>query len=173
MKNIIIILLLSFLFSSCNKDNRQRYEQRLNIQVDIPSGLNLIETHAFIINDIPSFYKTSLNINGYQEADVDEILASEGAFNLIFNNGGLNFIEKISIRIYEKSNPLSYREMYYFDFVPLNEDASINLFPGIANLQKYIENDNFSLEVRLKFRSYVPPGTRLSLDFGYNVFINN
>lgn len=171
MKYLAFILLLLLSTSSCNRDDRTRYEQRINAELILPTGLNQIETHAFIIRDVNSFFNANATLNGYSPAEVDEVLAGRGNMNLLFSNNGLGFIERVSIRVFNTPTPLSWKEMYYFDFIPINEGAQVNLFNSISNLESIVTNETFDLEVRLKFRSFIPANTRLEFDLGYLVYI--
>lgn len=173
MRAFFFLVGLSVLLTSCNKDDRTKYEERLELDIKIPTGLNLIETHTFEIYRNKTFFKSNQMLNGYQLDEIDAINAASGSIRSIFSSNGLGFIENITIRVFDPLVPNSTKEMYYRDFIPTNQGSSMNLFGGLADLTPILTNDEFVVQVKLKFRSFVPPNTELRISYGYNVFINN
>ena len=157
----------------CNKDSRDRVSGSINAEFDIPNGLNTIETHVFVIKDVSSFFESTLAQSGRSIDDIDEVLSAKGDLVFPFISGRIDFLDKVSIRIYNRIDPDNYKEMYYLDAIPLNANNPLKLFSTISNLQPILENDNFDMEVRLKFRSFTPPNPRIRLDFGYTIYFQN
>lgn len=169
--SIIILFITSISFSSCKKDNRINFQERLEVDVELGNGLNLVETHVFIVRDIASLIEGNLMNNGITIDDVDEIQSGRGDFTFPFFNGDFDFIQRVSIRVFNRSDPDGFKEMYYNDFVPINQGNKLNLFSNISNLKNIVSNEMFDMEVRLKFRSFVPPQTRIRLNFGYIAYL--
>lgn len=166
----LFIITLSF---GCNKDTRDRVEGSIDAEFDIPNGLNTIETHVFVIKDVASFFEQTLLQSGRSINDIDEVLSAKGDLVFPFISGSINFLDKVSIRIYNRFDPDNFKEMYYLDAVPLNANNPLKLFSTIANLQPILENESFDMEVRLRFRAFTPPNPRVRLDFGYTIYFQD
>jgi hypothetical protein len=172
IKQTLLFLLLA-LTIGCNKDTRDSVQGSIDAEFDIPNGLNTIETHVFVIEDVTSFFEQTLLQNGRSINDIDEVLSAKGDLVFPFISGSINFLDKVSIRIYNRFDPNNYKEMYYLDAIPLNANNPLKLFSTISNLQPILENENFDMEVRLKFRAFTPPNLRVRLDFGYTIYFQD
>jgi hypothetical protein len=170
MKQLLFILPIVFLISGCNKENRARTEQRLQVQFDLPAGLNTLETHIFVIRDINSFFEATLIESGRSASDIDEINSAAANMEFPFTSGNINFLSRLSVRIFPSGRPDEFKEMYYLDFIPNNVNNPLNLFGTIADLTPIIQNGKFDMEVRLNFRTFTQPNPNVRINFGYNVY---
>ena len=164
-------LVLPILIScGCTSDDRINHNQRLSTFIDLPTNLSLVETHVFTIQNIPSLLTSNANLNGYTIAQIDEIISDRGIISASFSSANLSMIDDIAVRIYT-TNKNEFKEMYYRDIIPFDQGKQMDLFSGLANLQQVLSNETFNMEIRVRLRSFVPPGTRLDLDFGYVVYL--
>ena len=170
MHRFILVLFTLISVLGCNRDNRARVEQRLNVEFDIPAGLNTLETHIFVIRDINSFFESTLIGSGRSALDIDEINASTANMEFPFTSGNVNFLNRLSIRIFPSGRPDEFKEMYYLDFIPNNVKNPVNLFGTIADLTPILQNGKFDMEVRLNFRTFTQPNPNVRINFGYNMY---
>ena len=167
-----IFLLLS-LCLSCESDRRERVNVRLQATRLLPSVSNTLETFVFFIRDVPTFYDENVRANGFSEMEVDEVISSKATLSFPFLSGENNLVDEISVRIFNKEDPDDWKEMYYWDLFNVNTTNNIDLLGTIGNLHSIISKGQMDIEVRINFRQIVPPGTRMDLDFSYNIFLKN
>ncbi len=167
----LLILGLLLVLGACNKDNRTRYEQRLTTSFELPLGLNLLETHVFVIENIDSRFDDLLKEHNLTIDQITDVEAGPNLMDAPLNSSKLNFLEEVVVRVYNKSDPNAYKEMYYLDPVPFNVGSSIFLNGSLSNLTPVLSKDRFDMEIRVKLRSFAPSNLRFDFDFGYFAYI--
>lgn len=138
------------------------------VRLVIPSGLNTIETHFFIERDQRTFIANVLTNTGMTVDDVTQILPQRA---LLSSRSGidLDFINQISIRAVSRAEPDRSIEMFYLDFIQFNQDASIDLFPSIADLKTILLDESYDVEFRVMLRNFTPQ--QIIADFEYELGI--
>lgn len=167
---IFISLIVSVFFYACEKESVIRYEVALDAEFDIPIGLNTIETHYFIVKNVPTFYKQSANNRNVDTSGIINVLASRGLIRAKFLDRDWDFVERVSVYGVSKIDPTFKREMYYIDFVPLNTGKELRMLSSTTELKKLLSEELIDLEVRLNFRSFNTAPLRARIEFGYAVF---
>ena len=171
-QSIICLSLLSVIFlTSCSKENNNVFDFRLQSVLELPIGLNTIETHYFILRDIPTFYAANLQARGLSSDNVKIVNASRGIFSPRFNGSDLNFIRAVTVSAISKKPPYNKIEMFYQEDVPFNQKEELKMLTSLGDLKNLMAEEKIDLEIRLTFRAYPPPGLSLQLDFGYLVQI--
>ena len=161
--------MLAVLLSSCEKETQVRYEVALDANFDIPSGLNTLETHYFIIRDVPTFYSLNADLKRQDTASINQIIASRGLIRSRFNDVNFDFVERISIYAVSKKNPDMKREMYYLDFVPLNTGRELRMLSSTTALKEIIQEETMDVEIRMNVRNFTNTAIRATFDFGYAI----
>jgi len=156
---------------SCNKDNRQELFE-LNHQVDftIQPGLNTIDTHIYDISPLKSLLNDHLAATGRTIDEVGDIEAKSAILSSVFQDVNLEFIDMVSILIYDPYNPTDKIEFFYQDQIPYKNKTSIELFPGIADVSEWMKRDYFGVEIRLNYRQVTPSLTEMRLEFNLRVY---
>lgn len=156
-----------FLISSCNKDDNPIFQTETFVDFEIPAGLNTIETHTFILNDVPLGIKSQLAAQGIDETAIKRLLSSRGLVQARFGDIDWDFVFEVSVRVIDPLNPSESEEIFYQDPVPLDTNEEIRLFSNITNLNKILLTDVASFEVKLRFRNFTPTNidTRLTMSF--------
>lgn len=159
------LLGLMVLFS-CNKDKRpELFALNQFVDFDIQPGLNTFDTHFFVITPLASAYDEKLAASGRSPSDVKSIEAKDAYLTTVFKDVNLKFIRMISIYIFDPFNPDDKIEFFYLENVPYKNQTSIRLFPGIADISHWVDQDFFGIEVRLNFADVTPSLTQMRLDF--------
>ncbi len=169
-RNIGVILFGLFLFTSCEKETLVRYEVALDAEFDIPTGLNTVETHYFIIRNVPTFYLQNAALKGVDTSSIVNISASRGLIRSKFQDVDFDFISRISIYAVSKKDATKKREMYYLDFVPVNTDTQLRMLSSTTQLKDMMNEEFIDLEVRINLRSFTTSNIRAKIEFGYAVF---
>jgi|SRR6187551_3374301 len=164
-KWIFAVLALCILVS-CKKDNREELaELNYFIDFDIQPGLNTFDTHIYVVTPLNSHFVEKLNAAGRDTSEVEAVEPKEGNLGGIFQDVNIDFIHRVSVYIFDPFNPSDKIEFFYLDPVPFKNKTVIHLFPGIANVQEWIERGFFGVEVRLDFREVTPALTQMRLEF--------
>ena len=151
---------------SCNKDKRvELFEINHIVDFNIQPGLNTFDTHFFEVSPFSSIYDARLAASGKTSADVISIEAKDATLSSTFGDINLEFIETISVYIFDPFDPSNKIEFFYLDPTPFRNSNSWRLFPGIADISEWIDTDYFGIEVRLNFRQVSPSAIPMRLEF--------
>ena len=101
--------------------------------------------------------------------DVIAIEAKDAVLTSTFGDVNLEFIHRISVHIFDPFDPSDKIEFFYLDPTPFRNSTSWRLFPGIADISEWIEDDFFGIEVRLDFRENSPSLIPMRLEFDIRV----
>ena len=165
-----IFLLGLLVVVSCNKDNRtELFELNHFVDFDIPPGLNTFDTHFFVISPLTSVYDVKLAAVGLTDDQVVAIEAKDAYLSGIFGDVNLEFIQRISVYIFDPFNPADKIEFFYLDPTPFRSTTSWRLFPGIADISEWVDADFFGIEVRLELRDVSPTFIPMRLEFDLRV----
>ena len=163
---LIFALLTLCILVSCKKDSRDELtELNYYVDFDIQPGLSTFDTHIYVVTPINSQYDTRLSSAGHTTSEVGAVEPKEGDLASVFQDVNLDFIHRVSVYIFDPFNPADKIEFFYLDPVPYKNKTVIHLFPGIANVQEWIERGFFGIEVRLDFRQTSPALTQMRLEF--------
>ncbi len=164
------LLLLLGVLVSCNKDHRQEFFL-INHHVDftIQPGLNTLDTHIYSVYPLKSTLDQQLAAYGKTRADVVAIEAKKAYLSSIFEDVNLDFIDRVSVLIFDPYNPTDRVEFFYMDQIPFKNKVGIELFPGIADISDWIEREYFGVEIRLNYRQVTPSLIQMRLDFDLRV----
>ncbi len=162
------LLFLSALFAvcSCHKDRDLgpgfdlQYQQEFNI----PVALNVFEVHHFQLKNISTRYEQSLTQANKTDAEVVGLLTSKGNLGGIFGDADLSFIEKMSVRVFNDSDPNDFIEVAYREPVPLEPGNTIPLIPTLADSKRLLTGSRFNIDVVIWLRKSPPVDTDVRLD---------
>ena len=167
---LFCFVITSFLFQSCKKDNRtELFELNHFVDFEIAPGLNTFDTHFFVISPMASIYETKLAASGYTAEDVVAVEAKDAILSSTFGDVNLEFIERISVYIFDPFEPANKIEFFYLDPTPFRNSTEWRLFPGIADVREWMETGYFGIEIRLDFREVTPSLIPMRLEFDLRV----
>jgi len=155
---LLVALLISLSFSSCDKGNDPIFEMPLFFDINIPAGLNTFQSHFFIIEDVPTFSSTLLSANGESTDNIGSILAGAGFLETRFSGLDLDFIEDIGVHVLEPNDFNQRHEAYYTlnDVVPFGSKTKIDMIPSIVDQKEWLLNETVDLEFRINLRGFLP-----------------
>ncbi|MFK7932792.1 MAG: hypothetical protein AB8G22_04740 [Saprospiraceae bacterium] len=152
------LICLPLLFLSCNPDDGLEFAFRMeypNNIFEIPAGLNTIESHFFVLEDIPS--NLGLYFAEADTADIRAIVPREARLtSLDGTNIDFDFIFEISIRLCRTDGSLCNREIFYRDQIPENIGSSLGLIPNENNVKEELLAGEYTIEVVLQRLAYSP-----------------
>lgn len=167
----IIFSLFPLLYFSCTPDDGLEFAFRMNYPnnvFEIPAGLNTIESHFFVLENIPS--NLNLYFDGIDTTDIKAIVPREARlFSLDGTNVNFDFIFEISLRLCRPDGTSCNREIFYRDQIPENVGSSLPLIPNENNIRAEILNGAYTVEVVLQRLAYSPTQfTRVGLDLAFD-----
>ena len=166
----IWIIFIATHFLSCTKGQQLLFEVNNEVEFVMPGGLNTIETHIFVIRDIPTFFEPNLNSFGFRVEDVASINATRATILGSFQAIDYDFIGEIAIRAKSPKNPSLNREMFFMENIPFNHRGELRLFSSITDLTEIMKEKVFDMEIRIRLRSFVGRDIQHKLIFSYGVF---
>jgi hypothetical protein len=163
-------LFCCLVLSSCEKETPVRYTSELDVEFDIPSGLNTVETHYFILKNVPVYYNQNARIYNTDTASIQNVISSRGLIRAKFVDVDFDFVSRISVYAVSRKNPSLKREMFYLDQVPLTTGKELRMLSSSTQLKDLFREEYIDLEIRINVRNFVPQPIRARLEFGYAVF---
>ncbi len=136
---------------SCKKDPIG-FDMTYRNSINVNAGLNTIEIHNFVINNIPTDTAAFFKANNSGSSKILSILPKY--FNIRENSGvDLSFISKVVVIISSKSNPsLPQTAIFYRDDIPFNNDNSLDLIGYNVDLRPYLFENKYDLKVQFWLR---------------------
>lgn len=177
MKNfrssLIVLLIFGIIFGACSKDEKQFVEVKLDFELNLPAGLNSLETHYFVYDNVPNFYTQSLLSNGISKERVDKVTGYRARLSSSSGTANFELFRRISIFAVERNNPSNRLEMFYLDDIPFGISTEIDLLTSISNLKSIMESDDlYTLEFQIEFKTFVPFDQRIKFDYSYVIFFD-
>jgi len=163
-----LILLIGL--SACRRDGRPELCRLTHfVDFNIQPGLNTFETHIYQVSPLGSILDDNLAARGYTRDDVEAIVPQSAVLRGIFQDVDLDFIHRVSVRVFDPFDPNDNLEFFYLDPVPFRSKTAIQLFPGIADVTDWFEAPYFGVETRLDYRQVTPTLITMRLEFTMRV----
>jgi len=141
----------------------------LFFELDIPAGLNTLETHYFIIPDVATFAEAQLTGNGMSPEDVGYINGLTASLETRFSGLDLDFIENIGVHFVDGNNLDDRREAFYIfnDFVDFGSKTDIAMIPTLLDFKDQLLEETVDLEFSINLRGFLPSqlDTRVVMTF--------
>ena len=170
MIRILIFSSLIFLFTGCST-NESLFQVQMVTTFQIPLGLNTLESHYFVSQDVPSSLASQLNNLNIDPSEVSQVVASGGFLRPRFANDiNLDFINDVSVFIVDPLNLNDRTEIFFQDNIQFGNKTSIPLNGNLPDLTERLLNNTVRLETRLVFRQFPPQTFEVLLDLEFSVF---
>ncbi|MBK7935808.1 MAG: hypothetical protein IPJ82_01365 [Lewinellaceae bacterium] len=164
--SIVAFTAILFLSGSCTKVNDQApgFDMLYQHEFYIPAGIGVFDVHHFQIENIPTRYNEYLAQHGKTNEEITGILTSQATVGGVFGDADLAFIEQVSVRVYDKSDPSDWVEIAYRQPVPLDPGNSLPLIPSLADAKRFLSDSRFSIDVVLWLRNTTQLESQVRLD---------
>lgn len=156
MRLLVFISLFAVALSglSCNKSENPLpgFDMLYQQNFIIPVGISEFEVHHFQFDNLPTQYQQYLDQHKKTDADITSIITSKAAITGIFGDANLDFIDQVSIRVYNESNPNDFIEIGYRYPVPLDPGNNLPIIPSLADSKRFLSQSRFSVDIVLWLR---------------------
>lgn len=153
MHRILFLFLATILFSNCGKDETILFSMPYQDSFEIPAGLNTIDNHYFVLENIPTNKTSLFNANNVTDEDIVTINPESCRLTAVFNSE-YGFLFDVSVRMYT-DDPLDYKEIFYRENIPENTGSQLDLIPTLVNVRDFMMEETFNVEIVL-IRPRVP-----------------
>ncbi len=167
-----VLIYICFLLTivSCKKQPVPDFLLPMEVNFDVPVGLNTVETHYFRVPNIPTFLDLSLEGLGLSYEDVASITSRTGLITSSTGGTNLDFINRIIINIYDEDKVT---ELFYLENIQFGSKEEIQLLASIPELRERMSQDFVNIEVGLGFRSFPPANFNCRAVLDFSVFLED
>lgn len=165
---LMVVVLLSF--GSCLPTVDPLFDVEMQGDFSMPANLNTIETHFFILRDVPTFYQNNADLRGIALDDVTSISPGSAVLTSVLTPVDWTFVQTVEVWVIDQEDASQRYQLFFSrepDFVNRRE---INLFNTLANAKDVLSDPLVDLEVRIKTRSFLPGNIDARLTMQYGVF---
>ncbi|MBC7777643.1 MAG: hypothetical protein H7246_19570 [Phycisphaerae bacterium] len=150
----IFIVSIAFLGLSCHKEDgvAPGFDMMFQREFSIPAGIGVFDVHHFQLKNIPSNWDQYLGQHGKTAEDISGVITAQASIGGKYGDADLSVVDRISIRIYDDSNPNDYVEIAYRDPAPSDSGNILPLIPSLANSKRFFSNPRFSADVVIWLR---------------------
>lgn len=142
-----VSIIVFCLTNSCKKiDELTKFNMDYNATVVIPSTSVVSLPFNVFSPSVSSNAESTFEVNDTRKDLIEEILLKKMQLTVQSPNGGdFGFLE--SIEIFIDAQDLNELKIAWYDNVPANQGATLDVFTTDADLKEYIKKDNFTLRV--------------------------
>ena len=135
-------------------------------------GLNTIEAHYFVDQNVPITLRTQLDNLNFTEDDIMMVVSDRALLYPRFNAAvDLDFINDVNVFLVDPDNFNRRTEIFYREFIPGGSKSEIQLLSNIPDISDYLLKDKVIVEVKLELRRFPPSTFDARLDMSFGVFI--
>ena len=158
------VLVTSIFFVDCSKGPEPLFDMPIEARFTINPGLDNIQTHYFIIRNVPTFYQTYSPGN---LALVDHINAGQGILSAQFDDVDWGIVREVAVHISPPFESNNNREVFYQEMINFSGVEEIRLFSSLSEVKDILLQDFVDIEVRINFRrtTFREIDARLNLNF--------
>jgi len=164
----IFVISLCFFLLGCSNEGRELFDIRIETFFDIPAGLNSLETHFFIIRDVPT--RIEAIGSNLQDNEVLSVKSSTGVLRGRITSNDYRIIDQIAISAISSTDENNKKEIYWMDFIPLDQTGDLQLFSSLPNVREIILQETIDLEIKISFKSFTPVNMENRLIMNFKAF---
>lgn len=150
-KSVLYIFVFSLLLSSCDEKEFNFVDiLTIRIPIEIPAGLNPLETHYFEYIDVASRLDAVLQANNLTYDSIEFIQPRFA--QLISNSIGneFSFLSQATVEIGNIDRP--FIPSFFVDRIPENEDSILDVIPNEVDLKTRFRNARFNTRLKLRLK---------------------
>lgn len=175
MKHIPLLLIISFTFFSCKKEEAPPLLRIpvTNLRFPVNATLQPPDTYYIPINQVKMNALAFIQAKGLDTAQIKSIRPGRATLSVVFGEAKLDFLDAVSIRLCPlgQNEPNCGREAFYRDPVPFNTGYDLDLVPSdVKDLRGMVLMENINIQVKLERLRGFPNGSfDVNLDMDFDV----
>ncbi len=170
-RSLAILLVIILCCSSCDKNSTPLFEMEMFFELDIPAGLNTLESHFFIVRDVPTFASSLLTGNGVDPEDIGFINGLTATMETRFSGLDLDFVEDIGVHFFEDDISTRQESFYVFnDFIEFGNKTEIPMIPTLVDFKDVLLQETVDIEFKINLRAFIPSELDTRVTMRFNVF---
>jgi hypothetical protein len=155
--NLGFLFLLASIVLSCDKGEVDRkFSIRLDRNFEVPAGLDYLNAHYFVLDEIPTFYQQVVNQQNVPAGTKITLVPESAVISSIYNDVDFDFVDKVSVRIFTNTNVKDKPEAFYIEYIPTTVDGELRLIPTSFDAQPFLKDGIVNAEVRFFFKRTTP-----------------
>lgn len=160
----LLFITLIFSLLSCNKDTfPKKFGIRLERDFNVAAGLDILDAHYFVLNEIPTFYDNIIAQENVPAGTTIHLVPERAIITSQFGEVDFDFIDKVSVRIFTNTNLTDKPEAFYVEFIPNTVDNELELIPTSFEALPFLEGGLVNAEVKFLFKRTSPQQMNLHL----------
>ena len=167
---ILLLGGITITIPSCSKNAEPRFYVDVERDFNVNATLNAIETHFFVLKNVPTNLDQSLDLYGLPKENITGISPADA---LITNSSGLmdwSLVTSVEIYAISRIDPTKRRQIFYIRERDPGSKNQLSLFNTFADLSDIMTEETIDLEVRLTTIVSIPGNFTAKLLFNYAVF---
>ena len=163
---MVLLLAASLLGFSCNKEETLRPGFNMLYQQNfiIPVGISEFEVHHFQFDNIPTQYQQYLTQHKKTDGEITGVFTNKAAISGLFGDANLDFIDQVSIRVYDQANESDFIEIAYRYPVPLDPGNNLPVLPSLADSKRFFSQSRFAIDVVIWLRKPTTQESEVRVD---------
>lgn len=169
-KLIFTFILSAFFLGSCSKAPNALFLMNNEARFEIQAGLGTIETHSFIIQDVPTFFDQFSGTVGADTSSIASLFSDIAYLRPRFQDVDLDFINDLRIYLRDPSDISTRKLVFYRDFIDLGFKEEILLLNSLVDVEDLMSKDRFHLEVEMNLRQNTFQSIEYVLDMQFAAY---
>ncbi|MDX1913325.1 MAG: hypothetical protein SFV22_17655 [Saprospiraceae bacterium] len=164
--HLALLALLAITGFNCRKEDNLApgFDMVYQREFVIPAGIGSLDVHHFQLINIPSDWDRYLTQHGKTAEEIAGVITSSATIGGIYGDADLSSILRISLRIYDTSNPNDFVELAYRDPAPLDPGNLLPLIPSLADSKRFFTAARIAFDVRIELRNTTQIENEVRLD---------
>jgi hypothetical protein len=168
INQVFLVLALLSLGLGCKKDDLGPGTEILyRKDFQIQAGLGTFVVHHFYLNNVASNYAATLTAENLTDAQITAVTNISGELSTVFGDGNLDFVHRISVRVFPEGEPFNYIEVAYRDPTPLTIGTNLGLIPSLADAKSILRKDRFGIDIAIETRNLTSETIPVRIDLKF------
>lgn len=150
MKRYLLFILLVLTFLSCRRDENKLFELVYEGAIEIPPGLNPVESHFSRTAEIFTNLNAELNARGLTLSDIRSIQPIEVRLRPDIGFVDYRSFTEMNAFIVSVTDPDDRLEVGFALDPRIFDNSVVNLIPGIADVKEYLDDGIIYLQLRFR-----------------------
>ena len=157
MKHWPLILFFSLILLGCSKDKlNKKFTLSLFHQFSTPAGMSPLDAHYFTLTDIQTNFQNTIADLDIPDPSKITLVPEICILSPILGSPDFAFVREVSLKIYNKNNPVNKPEAFYLTRLPNQSVGELLLIPTEFEAEPFLNKGIINAEVKFLLYSTSP-----------------